>query len=113
MLGAVVILHQFIIHAVFIGMPSWDGLTYRIPPIVELAQHGRFGLEKYNQWAFASYVPFIKLAHAPLVYFCKLPGVLVAFPLFILPLCIFALYLFTFELTRSRKRAFFAASSYT
>src|SRR5689334_19671728 len=57
--------HAFLIHFFVLGLVSWDGLCYRLPPVIELVQHGSIGTEKYNEWAFAGYVPFVELVHLP------------------------------------------------
>jgi hypothetical protein len=44
------IVHATILHFVYLGFPSWDAFGYRVPPIVELIQHGELGTERYNQW---------------------------------------------------------------
>jgi hypothetical protein len=109
---AAVVLHQTVLYACFLGVPSWDGLTYRIPPIVELVQHGALGLDKYGYWAFRAYVPFIELAHAPFLWAFGLRGVLIGFPLVVLPLCIVAIHSFVLRLTGDRTSAFFGAAAY-
>lgn len=112
LLGGILLVHHFVLHFLFIGMPSWDGFSYRVPPIVELVQHGRFNFDHYNQWAFLAYVPFVELVQTPFVWLFKLPGVLVGFPLLLLPLCIVAIYKLVRQLTGDATSAFFGASAY-
>jgi Dolichyl-phosphate-mannose-protein mannosyltransferase len=105
-------LHAFLLHWFVIGFLSWDGLAYRVPPVIELVQHGSLGLWKYEQWAFAGYVPFVELVHAPFVYLFKLPGIIIGFPLFLFPLCVVAVYLFVRELTGEKRAGVFGALGY-
>ena len=109
---AVASVHQFVIYFFFIGMPSWDGLTYRVPPIVELVQHGSFRLDRYEQWAFQAYVPFVELMHAPFMLVFKLSGVLIGAPLVWLPLCVYAAYRLVFRLTKDRIAALFGGAAF-
>jgi hypothetical protein len=105
-------LHAFLLHYFVIGFISWDGMAYRVPPAIEVVQHGTFGFEKYNQWAFAGYVPFLEMAHVPFLFVFKLPGLLVGFPLVVFPLCVAAVFALLRELTDDRRAAPFGALAY-
>lgn len=109
---AVGTVHATILHAVFIGFPSWDAFSYRLPPIVELIQHGDLGLDRYNQWALHGYVPFAELAQLPFLYLFGLPGLLIGYPLIVFPLCIVAVYKLGKQLTGSVHGGNFAALAY-
>lgn len=104
--------HALLIHWFLLGYVSWDGLAYRVPPIVDLVQHGSFGMERYYQWAYAGYLPFVELAHAPFLYVFKLPGLLISFPVFVFPACVAAVYLFVRELTGDPRAGTFGALAY-
>ena len=45
-------------HYWFLGFTSWDGLSYRIPPIVEFVQHGDLGGWKFNYPPARNFYPF-------------------------------------------------------
>jgi hypothetical protein len=106
------ILHAFLIHYFLLGFESWDGLTYRVPPAVEIAQHGVFRWDAFNQGAFLGYVPFVELAHVPFLYVFKLAGTLIGFPLVVFPLCVLAVYALVRELTDDATSATFGAVAY-
>jgi hypothetical protein len=97
LLLALVAIHAFVIHYFLLGFVSWDGLTYRVPPIIELIQSGGFGLSKYNQWAFAGYVPFVELSQYPFLLLFKLQGILIGWPLVVFPLAVAVIYRFVRE----------------
>ena len=104
--------HSFLLHWFVIGFVSWDGLTYRVAPVVELVQHGRFGLAKYDYFSFKGYVPFTELVNLPFVYLFGLRGVLVGAPLVVFPLCMTAIYLFVRELTGDKRAGVFGSLAY-
>jgi hypothetical protein len=106
------LLHAVFLHWFFIGYVSWDGHAYRAPPIVELAQHGHFGMEKYEQWAFAGYIPFVEVAHLPFLKIFGLPGLLLGFPLVVFPACVVAIYFLLKELTGEGRAGLFGALTY-
>jgi len=97
---ALVTLHAFVVHWFFLGAVSWDGFTYRVPPIVELVQSGHLGLEKYNQWAFPGYVPFLELSHYPFLAAFGQAGFVIGWPLVAFPLSVWAIFLFVREVTK-------------
>ncbi|TMQ24258.1 MAG: hypothetical protein E6J90_08475 [Deltaproteobacteria bacterium] len=106
------IVHAVVLHAVFIGFPSWDAFSYRLPPIVELIQHGELGLERYHQWALHGYVPFAELVQLPFLYVFGLPGLLIGYPLIVFPLCVVAVYKLAKQLSGSVHTGNFAALAY-
>lgn len=106
------LIHAFLLHYFVIGFVSWDGITYRVPPMVELVQHGSLGTGKYDQWAFAGYIPFVELVQAPFLWLLGLPGLLVGFPLVVLPLCVLAVYKLLEELTGEPRAATAGAIAY-
>ncbi|HUJ61422.1 MAG TPA: hypothetical protein VLX92_23115 [Kofleriaceae bacterium] len=106
------VVHAFVLHLFVLGFTSWDGLGYRTAPIVELVQHGALGTDKYFDYAFAGYVPFVELAHTPFAFVFGLPGFLVGFPLVVFPLCVCAVYGFARELTGTTRGAVIGALAY-
>lgn len=103
------VLHATILHLVWIGFPSWDAFSYRLPPIVELIQHGELNLDHYNQWALHGYVPFAELAQLPLLYALGQVGLLLSYPLIVFPLCAVGVYKLGKQLTGSVHGGNFAA----
>ncbi len=81
-------LHAVLLHALFIGMPSWDAFTYHVPPAVELIQHGSLGLDSYWVFPFQGLVPCTELVNVPLLALLGLPGLLITGPLIVFPLCV-------------------------
>jgi hypothetical protein len=106
------ILHATILHFVYLGFVSWDALSYRVPPIVELIQHGALGAERYNQWSLHGFVPFAELVHLPFLYVFGMPGLLIGYPLLVFPLCVIAVYKLGRQLTGSVHGGNFAALAY-
>ena len=106
------IVHAFIIHYYFIGFPSWDGFSYRVPPVVELMQHGEIGGDRYNQWALQGFVPFAELIHMPFLMVFGLTGLIIGYPLFVFPLCVIAVYKLVRQLTGSVHGGNFGALAY-
>jgi hypothetical protein len=104
--------HAFLLHYFVLGFVSWDGLTYRVPPMVELVQNGALGFDKYNQWAFDGYVPFIELLHVPFLYAFGLVGLIIGFPLVAFPLSVTAIYLLVRELTGNVRSATLGALAF-
>jgi hypothetical protein len=99
-------------HYWFLGFTTWDGFGYRIPPIVELVQHGDLGGEKFDTpWAQHFY-PFFELVHAPFLKLFGLPGLFFSFSLTLFPLAIMAIYWFTVEVTHERRWATYSAMVY-
>ncbi|MBX3204656.1 MAG: hypothetical protein KF764_06275 [Labilithrix sp.] len=111
-LFAIVLGHFILAHYFVIGFVSWDGFGHRVPPVVELVQHGSLGLDKYANWALDGFRPFVELANAPFLYLFGLDGLYFAFALALLPFCAVAMFLFTREATHSRNAAFYAAATY-
>jgi hypothetical protein len=104
-LFAVWLLHATLIHYFVLGFVSWDGLSYRVPPMVELAQHGSFGFEKYDTWIYNAYFPLIEFIHLPFLMVFKMPGVLLGFPLVAFPLCVLAIFALCREITTDERAA--------
>ncbi|MCE9573540.1 MAG: hypothetical protein K8W52_10315 [Deltaproteobacteria bacterium] len=109
---ALTTVHAFVLHYFVIGFPSWDGFTYRLPPVVELVQHGDFGMTRFNQWAFVGHLPFLELANLPFLYVFKLRGLYIGVPLVVYPLCVYAVYACGRELTGDPRSATFGAIAY-
>lgn len=106
------IVHAVVLHALLLGMPSWDGFAYRLPPIVELVQHGGLGLDKYWVFPFQGFIPFAELTQAPLLAVLGLPALLLTGPLIVFPLCVLAIYKLGTKLTASTQGGTFAALAY-
>ncbi len=104
--------HAFLIHWFLLGFVSWDGLTYRTPPMIEMVQSGALGLAKYDQWAFDGYVPFAELLHVPFLWAFELRGLIVGYPLVVFPLCVASMYRFLRELSGDRRAATFGALAF-
>jgi hypothetical protein len=104
--------HATILHLLIIGSPSWDALSYRLPPIVELIQHGDLGLDRYNDWALHGFVPFAELAQLPALWALGVVGMLLSYPLVVFPLCIVAVYKLGKQLTGSVHGGNFSALAY-
>lgn len=111
-LFAVWLIHVFYVHYFLIGFLSWDGFGHRGFPIVELFQHGDMGKDKYNEWSLLGYTPFVELAHLPFLWLFKLRGLIIGFPLVVLPLCVYAVYALAHELSDDKRTATFAAFTY-
>src|SRR5689334_11259903 len=106
------VLHATILHLAFIGFPSWDAMAYRLPPIIELIQHGELGTDRYNQWALHGFVPFAELVQLPLLYALGMTGLLLSYPLVVFPLCVVAIYKLGRALTGSVHGGNFSALAY-
>ena len=86
------LVHAVMIHALLLGIPSWDGFAYHVPPAIELVQHHDLGLDRYWTFPFTGFVPFAELAQVPLLALLGLPGLLITGPLILFPLCVVAIY---------------------
>jgi hypothetical protein len=106
------LVHATILHLVYLGFPSWDALAYRVPPIVELIQHGELGAERYDVWSMHGFLPFAELAHLPFLYVFGLTGLLIGYPLVVFPLCVIAVYKLGRQLTGTVHGGNFAALAY-
>ena len=106
------LVHAVVIHALFLGIPSWDGYTYHLPPMVDLIQHGELGYDKYWAFPFTGFVPFAELVQLPLLAALGLPGLLITGPLIVFPLCVVAVYKLGRKLTGSAQAGTFAALAY-
>jgi hypothetical protein len=106
------LVHAVVIHALFLGIPSWDGFAYRIPPAIELVQHHDLGLDRYWAFPFTGFVPFAELAQVPLLAALGLPGLLITGPLILFPLCVVAVYKLGRTLSGHAHGGTFAALAY-
>ncbi|CAN5923439.1 hypothetical protein BH11MYX3_BH11MYX3_34010 [soil metagenome] len=95
------LMHAVALHALFIGVPSWDGFTYHYPPAIELVQHGSLGLDKFWVFPFQGLVPVAELVHVPLLAVLGLPSLLITGPLIVFPLCVVGVYKLGRKLTGS------------
>ncbi len=77
--------YLIVAHTLFLGFNSWDGLSYRIPPVVELVQHGDFGGWKFDYAPAQHFYPFFELIHVPLLKVAGLSGLYFSFSLILLP----------------------------
>ena len=99
-------------HYLFLGFTSWDGLSYRIPPIVEFVQHGNLGGWKFN-YAPAIYAfPFFEWLHVPFLLLFGLKGLYFSFSTLLLPFSIVSVYLFVRVLTDNSRWAMYSALVY-
>lgn len=99
-------------HFLFLGFNSWDGLSYRVPPIVELVQNGSTGGWKFDLPAARHFYPFLELVHVPFLKVLGMTGLYFSFSLVLLPLSIAAVYLFVRELTGNLRWATYSALAY-
>jgi hypothetical protein len=107
------LLHAVLLHLFVLGYMTGDGLAYRLTPVIELLQHGSLGTWKYpTDWSLNGHVPTVELAQLPFLAVCGLRGLLVGFPLVVLPLCTIAVFRLVRELTGDPRAAMFAAWAY-
>ena len=99
-------------HYWFLGFTSWDGLSYRIPPIVEFVQHGDLGGWKFNYPPARNFYPFFEWVHVPFLNLFGLAGLYFSFSLILLPLSIASIYAFVGELTGNKRWALYSAITY-
>ncbi|MFQ5959763.1 MAG: hypothetical protein ACE5MG_00095 [Candidatus Methylomirabilales bacterium] len=99
-------------HYLFLGFNSWDGVSYRVPPIVELVQNGSTGGWKFDLPAARHFYPFLELVHVPFLKVLGMTGLYFSFSLVLLPLSIGAVYLFVRELTGNLSWATYSALAY-
>lgn len=107
--GAIV--HCVLLHYFWIGIATWDGFGHRLPPIVELVKHGRYNLDKYDNWALIGFHPFVELINAPFLALFGLDGIYFAAAAF-MPLAAVAVYAFVKELTEDARTALYATIAY-
>jgi hypothetical protein len=112
LLLAALIAHFIAVHYFFLGFVTWDGFGHRVPPVVELVQHGSYGLDKYRNWTLVGFQPFLELTNAPFLLLFGQTGLLFAFALTMFPFCISAVYLLLRELSGDTTTAFYAAATY-
>ncbi len=101
-----------IAHTLFLGFNSWDGLSYRIPPVVELVQHGDFGGWKFDYAPAQHFTPFFELVHIPFLIAVGLPGLYFSFSLILLPAAVISVYLFARELTGNERWGIYGALAF-
>ena len=99
-------------HYWFLGFNTWDGLSYRIPPIVEFVQHGNLGGWKFNYLPAQHFYPFLEWVHVPFLKLLGLRGLYFSFSLVLLPLSIASVYAFVRELTSDLRWAMYSALAY-
>lgn len=96
-------------HYLFLGFTSWDGLSYRIPPIIEFVQHGNLGGWKFNYLPAVYAYPFFEWVHVPFLLLFGLRGLYFSFSALLLPFSIISVYLFVRVLTDSTRWAMYSA----
>jgi hypothetical protein len=99
-------------HYWFLGFTSWDGLSYRIPPIVEFVQHGNLGGWKFTYPATQYAFPFFEWVHIPFLVVFGLKGLYFSFSTVLLPFSIVSVYLFVRILTDNSRWAMYSALIY-
>jgi len=99
-------------HYWFLGFTSWDGLSYRIPPIVEFVQNGNLGGWKFNYPPAIYAYPFFEWVHVPFLLLFGLKGLYFSFSTLLLPFSIVSVYLFVRTLTDSTRWAMYSALVY-
>lgn len=96
-------------HYWFLGFTSWDGLSYRIPPIIEFVQHGNLGGWKFNYPPAIYAYPFFEWVHVPFLLLFGLKGLYFSFSTLLLPFSIVSVYLFVRTLTDNNRWAMYSA----
>ena len=104
--------YLIVAHYLFLGFTSWDGLSYRVPPIVELLQHGSLGAWKFDYPPAQFLFPFLELVHLPFLKVFGLPGLYLSFALVLLPLSAAAVYVFVRELSGDERWASYSALAF-
>jgi hypothetical protein len=99
-------------HYWFLGFTSWDGLSYRIPPIVEFVQHGSLGGWKFNYPPAIYAYPFFEWVHVPFLLLFGLKGLYFSFSTLLLPFSIASIYAFVRILTDNTRWAMYSALAY-
>ena len=102
--GYLILAHYWVL-----GFNSWDGLSYRIPPIVELVQQGNFGGWKFDYAPAQHFYPFFELVHVPFLKVLGLSGLYFSFSLILLPAAVISVYLFARELTGDERWGVYSA----
>jgi hypothetical protein len=106
------IAHFVALHYFVLGFVTWDGFGHRVPPVVELVQHGSYGLDKFSNWALINFRPFLELTNAPFLWAMGLRGLLFAFAVGVFPFCVAITRAFVLSLTGSPAAAFYSAAVY-
>jgi len=99
-------------HYLFLGFTSWDGLSYRVPPIVELLQHGSLGAWKFDYPPAQFFFPFLEVVHFPFLKLFGLPGLYFSFALVLLPLSAVSVYVFAREFSGDQRWASYSALAF-
>ncbi len=107
------LVHALLLHWFVLGYVTGDGLSYRVMPVIELLQHGSLGSWKYpTDWSLAGNVPVVELVHLPFLALLGLRGLLVGFPLVVLPLCALAVARLVRDLTDDARAGTIAGWAY-
>ena len=104
--------YLIVAHYLFLGFTSWDGLSYRVPPIVELLQHGSLGAWKFDYPPAQFLFPFLELVHLPFLKLFGLPGLYFSFALVLLPLSAVSVYVFAREFSGDQRWASYSALAF-
>ncbi len=111
-LFGILLIYFVVWHYFFLGYTSWDAFVFRIPPIVELLQHGNFQPWKFESIFAQHPEPFFEFLHLPFLYLFGLPGLYFSFSLVLLPFATVAVYLFAREATLDSNWATYTALSF-